>query len=82
VLTFFYWLTRWPFVGAAVAFFIFAQLLPAFTWYLRTPLLLGASLIVLIVFWGIRQNIQERLVMRTITDGTYTEGATRREHKP
>ncbi|MDP9236698.1 MAG: hypothetical protein M3P30_04745 [Chloroflexota bacterium] len=64
-----YWFSRWPWLSAAVSFFVFAAVLPPFTWWVRTPLLLGLTVLALIVLWGIKANIAHRLFLeRVIAD--------------
>ena len=55
-----YWLSKWPWLTAAVLFFIFAALLPPFVWYLRTPLLLGLSFVALVSLFFARLKIRSR----------------------
>jgi hypothetical protein len=55
-----YWSTRWTPLTALVAFFVIAALLPPFTWWLRTPLLIGLTFVAWVVAWGIQANIAER----------------------
>lgn len=71
MLTVLYWLSRWPFIGGVISFFVFAQMLPPFTGYLRTPLLLGASFLVLAILSAVRLGVRGRLEERAVIEGTW-----------
>lgn len=71
--TVFYWLTRWPWLWALVAFFTIAFMLPPFTWWIRTPLLLVLTLAALIVGWGIKTNIAERMFLENLIANVESE---------
>jgi hypothetical protein len=61
-----YWFSRWPWLTTAVAFFVIAAMLPPFIWWVRTPLLLGLTLVAFIVVWGIKTNIAHRIFMENL----------------
>ncbi len=71
--TFLYWL--WPWLAAVFVFFVIAAVLPPFTWWIRTPLLLFLTLVAWFVIWAIKTNIQHRRFMENLGRDDYGKGS-------
>lgn len=54
---------------SVIAFFVFAALLPPFVWYVRTPLLLGATALTFLVLFFVRASIVQARAMDAIISG-------------
>ncbi len=72
MVTALYWFSRWPWVVAFLSIFVFGTLLPQFAWYLRTPVVIGGALVVLVILIVIRQGVRTRLMEQAIIDGSIT----------
>ena len=70
----FYWFSRWPWLTALVCFFVYAALLPAFTWYARTPMLIAGVGITFVVLLVVRGSIAQSAVLEQIVRDADQDG--------
>jgi hypothetical protein len=71
----FRWLCRWPWLTGAIFFFVIAQLIPPFLWYIRTPLIIALPFVLVLILGRIKQHYRMIDLLNGYSDAVTLEAA-------